>query len=97
MKTDEARKAEVVRTELLPCPFCGRRASVVKDSGNEVWGQSWLAGCTKCGIQFKVCGSNSWDSSKGSKAIDKAAEAKAIALWNTRVTPPAPQAQESQS
>lgn len=72
-------------TELLPCPFCGGAGSVIYDGGNEVWHQSWRAGCTLCGIQFKVSGSNSWSTGNPeNRAIDKAAEAKAIAAWNQR-------------
>lgn len=66
---------------LLPCPFCGGSAQVVHDSGNEVFDQSWRAGCTLCGVQFMERGSNSW----APKAeIDEAAKARAIRNWNRR-------------
>lgn len=68
-------------SEIKPCPFCGGNGSVVYDSGNEVWNKSWSVGCTKCSIQFKELGSNSW---RSVKAEDDAAKAKAIAAWNRR-------------
>ena len=67
---------------LKPCPFCGGHGSVTYDSGNEVWNQSWEAGCKKCGIGFHEYGSNSWATNKKE---DDAAKAKAIEQWNRRV------------
>jgi Lar family restriction alleviation protein len=73
---------------LLPCPFCGGVASVIYDGGNEVWNQSWRAGCTLCGVQFKESGSNSWSTgNKENKAVDDAAKARAITAWNRRSLP----------
>lgn len=66
---------------LLPCPFCGGTASTIYDSGNEIWGQSWRTGCTKCSVQFKARGSSSW---RPIKIEDDAAKAKSIAAWNQR-------------
>jgi hypothetical protein len=66
---------------LRECPFCGGPASVIRDGGNEVWSQSWHVGCTKCSVQFKEWGSNSWNANK---AEDLAAENRAIARWNRR-------------
>lgn len=66
---------------LAPCPFCGGRATLAYDSGNEVWGQSWSAGCASCGIKFIQMGSSSWASVK---AEDDAARSSVIARWNTR-------------
>ena len=70
--------------ELLPCPFCGGAATCARDSGNEVWSQSWSAGCVKCSVLFKELGSNSWNSNAKE---DAAAERTAIARWNTRAAP----------
>lgn len=67
---------------LKPCPFCGGKAELKYEMGNEVWGQSWLAGCTECGIcARRFYGSNSWSSNE---AADKMAQSNAIAAWNTR-------------
>ncbi len=73
--------------ELLPCPFCNGAASITKNSGNEVYNQSWHVGCAKCKVGFTEAGSNSWAVGKEFRKLDTAAEAAAITAWNRR--PPA--------
>ena len=83
LSLEQRHKESVMSPEknLSPCPFCGGAASIVKDGGNEIWGQSWHVGCTKCSVQFKEIGSNSWDPNE---KYDAAAELKAVSRWNTR-------------
>lgn len=65
----------------LPCPFCGGKAELIRDGGNEVWPQFWTCGCKRCRIQFKEFGSSSWNANK---TADAAAEVAVIKMWNQR-------------
>ena len=67
---------------LLPCPFCGCAATILYDPGNEVWGQSWKAGCASCRVGFGASGSSTW---AVNKSEDRAAQEKVIEAWNRRV------------
>ena len=84
--TDDKPIAEVV-PKLEPCPFCGGEARIKYDSGNEVWGQSWEAGCKACDIHTpKAWGSSTWASGDNAKKQDRAAKATAISAWNRRAS-----------
>ena len=68
--------------KLKACPFCGGEAHLAYDSGNEVWGQSWKAGCKRCDIYApKIFGSSSWATNKG---IDNNSKARTAGAWNRR-------------
>jgi hypothetical protein len=66
-----------------PCPFCGGEAKLGYDSGNEVWGQTWWVHCPACGISTgRANGSSTWLTDK---AVDRAAKASVVSVWNRRV------------
>lgn len=70
------------KSVLRECPFCNGPAVLHHDSGNEVYPQSWSAGCNACNIRTPaIFGSSTW---RVVKKEDKAAQATVIAAWNRR-------------
>lgn len=67
--------------DLKPCPFCGSGGERKYECGNEVFGQTFFCGCSKCGIWLKAGGSNTWSVDK---KRDSAAKLDVVMRWNTR-------------
>lgn len=69
-------------TEIKNCPFCGSKAELTYDSGNEVYGQSWRVICSNCWASGpKFIGSSSWSVVKKK---DDEAKKRALSNWNQR-------------
>ena len=70
-------------TELLPCPICGRKATV----------SSWWSDAEECGIAGVGCSKESYVNGYECARIivmridEKTALEDAIRIWNTRVEP----------
>jgi Lar family restriction alleviation protein len=67
--TSETREGGVA---LLPCPFCGKQASLVSYRGNYSQPPDWTAYCPTC--DFSLNGESTPE--------------KAAGTWNRRVPPP---------
>ena len=57
---------------LLPCPFCGGGAVILRRTLGDGWGDLYLATCQKCSAE----------------GLGSSNEAEAIAAWNRRTPQP---------
>lgn len=81
--------------KLLPCPFCGGKAALRYDGGNDRYPQSWDVMCDVCRVAFpESYGSSTREVDTG---LDELAMSVLINAWNRRAQPEVAQAEPKPS